>query len=183
MQELYDQLQAERFNSQALSVYDLLRKDYKDWNMNGYRVGISSVLLDMTSFVCRNTGNEGSIPCTTSLWADENNLDVLICMHASTKDGCFSRQLMVFSRSKNLHQDLVNHLCQHDIDLQLEPDSVSDSKLCEQKQPNKPWIAACFHQRNSMPSRKKVQPCVSNFFCKYSQSQCSGSAVTDTGRL
>lgn len=45
-------VQQEKFNQTSLGTLDLLRKDYKQWNFNGARVGISSVgvcLNDMQS--------------------------------------------------------------------------------------------------------------------------------------
>lgn len=192
--ELYQRLQAERFNSEALTSYDLLRKDYKEWSMNGYRVGISAVLLDLPSFVGRGGAQEAEAgngnrqekkECAASVtlkWADKNDLDALLCMHASTTaDGQFVRQLIVFTRKSKLQQDLVKHLREADIDLQLEPDEASETILCSQAKTTQAaaaatgddeesvWMASCFHQRNNIPSRKKVQPCVVQFFNKYQQ--------------
>ena len=52
--KLFDKLQFEKFNVSSLGSYDLLRKDYKEWQLGAVKLGIGSVLLPVEDWTVKD---------------------------------------------------------------------------------------------------------------------------------
>ncbi len=140
-QELFDALQREKFNVSALSSADLLRKDYKEWQMGGQRVGISSVLLSIPDWLAKDSDLSGSL----NTYAQAKGLDLLLAMIAYA-DPDFTRELVVYCPDPSLRSRVVTFLEESDLGLKpVASDSVNES-------------TNLYTQANVAVSRKKLQP-------------------------
>jgi exopolyphosphatase len=150
-QALFDALQFEKFNVSALSTADLLRKDYKQWQMGESRVGISSVLLSIADWLRK----DGNLSASLARYLRGQRLDVLIGMNAYT-DPEFTRELVVYCPDEGLRARLLGFL--EDSDLGL---SAIDSELVDSG-------TRLYEQANMGYSRKKLQPLLDGFFASES---------------
>ncbi|KAI9197409.1 uncharacterized protein BJ171DRAFT_520207 [Polychytrium aggregatum] len=103
---IFGGLQAAKFSVSDLSSWDLLRKDYKEWVMEGFRVGISSVTwyLEGPGGWIERDGLE-SVARSLEAFGEDRQLDLLVVMaafdHASDfadsqqADRGFNRELAV----------------------------------------------------------------------------------------
>ncbi len=145
-QQLFDDLQREKFNVSALGTEDLLRKDYKEWKLGAVQVGIGSVLLPITDWLKKGSDLAGAMDA----FARSRSLDVLIAMNAYTSPS-FTRELVVYCPDQTLRERLLSFLNQKD--LQLSEISGSSSPAL-----------ALYAQGNLGYSRKKLQPLLSELF-------------------
>ncbi len=145
--KLFDKLQFEKFNVSSLGSYDLLRKDYKEWQLGKVKLGIGSVLLPVEEWISKDPDITGE--CDKYL--KERNLDVLLAMNAFTSPG-FTRQLVVYVPDDSLRADTVAFLEGSDLGLEkIDVDSSGEG---------------CFfyNQKNLGISRKKLQPLLKDHF-------------------
>ena len=147
--DLFDKLQFERYNVSSLGTYDLLRKDYKEWQFGSVRCGISSVRISVTAWVERDPG----ILAAFGAYMKERKLDVLISMNAYMDQG-FARDLVVCAADRKIRAAVLSFL--ESGDLGLERIDVATLENDDK--------AAFFNQRNRRMSRKKLQPLLSAFF-------------------
>mmetsp|Transcript_12144 Transcript_12144/g.44303 ORF Transcript_12144/g.44303 Transcript_12144/m.44303 type:complete len:434 (-) Transcript_12144:95-1396(-) len=142
--QLYETLKDAKFDQSSLSSRDLLRKDYKEWVLNGTRVGISSVGISLTEWCAK----EDAIGDDWEAWRLERQCDILLVMASFFTDGdTFNRQLAALGE-KEATAALMDFMCLPENDLQLSPCLVHDG------------IPYSFVQGNVRLSRKKVQPLV-----------------------
>jgi exopolyphosphatase len=146
-QQMFDKLQAEKFNVSALDTSDLLRKDYKEWKLGAKQVGFASVLLPVAEWLKKDDHLSASL----SDYAGARNLDVLIAMNAYT-DPQFTRELVVYCPDEALRTRLLAFLTESDLQLSAIPSDSVDSST------------ALFAQGNLAYSRKKLQPLLDGFF-------------------
>ncbi|MDA3938842.1 MAG: DHH family phosphoesterase [Spirochaetia bacterium] len=145
--KLFDKLQFEKFNVSSLGSYDLLRKDYKEWQMGSVKLGIGSVLLPASDWAAKDP----DIANECDRYLKEHKLDVLLAMNAFTSPG-FTRQLVVYVPDGNLRSKTVTFLEGSDLGLEkLEINSSSDG-------------CTFYNQKNLGISRKKLQPLLKEFF-------------------
>ncbi|KAI8379765.1 uncharacterized protein BYT42DRAFT_569940 [Radiomyces spectabilis] len=97
--DYYDQIETVKSRVQHLCCRDLLRKDYKEFVVNGYRVGTSS----MSWYLQAWTERDGIEQMIESTWdfVKERKLDLEIILtsydHAKeTKNGVYERELAFF---------------------------------------------------------------------------------------
>lgn len=147
-QQLFDDLQREKFNVSSLGTEDLLRKDYKEWKLGEVQVGIGSVLLPIADWLKKESDLAGAMDA----FASSRNLDVLIAMNAYTSPS-FTRELVVYCPKQDLREQLLSFLANSD--LQLSEISGSSSPAL-----------ALYAQGNLGYSRKKLQPLLSDLFTK-----------------
>ncbi len=84
----------------GMSLYDLLRKDYKQWSEKEVNLGVSSVVKNL-DFLIEKAGNEAEFFNTLKRFSEENHLSICSVMtRASTKDGGFKRELFVWGLDK-----------------------------------------------------------------------------------
>ena len=87
----YETLKRRRFDQAGLSPRDLLRRDYKQWDMGGWIVGIASFGVPLTKM-----GDPNDVAGACDASAAERGLDILALMSAFDDDengGAFARQL------------------------------------------------------------------------------------------
>lgn len=94
----------------SLPLRDVLRKDYKQWDDGGLRLGVSAVVrtLDFVVGMHRGRGEESRgddgetkqddevFLCAVTDWAAECRLDMASVMTLTTVDGAFSRELLLW---------------------------------------------------------------------------------------
>ncbi len=147
--QLFDKLQYEKFNVSSLGSYDLLRKDYKEWDLNGKMCGIGSVLMPVSDWLKKDP----DIVESFEKYRKERNLDVLLSMNAFTKPE-FSRNLIVYVPDKQLRERLISFLEKADLGLEkMDTGSIKKSNLLD-----------VYNQKNLGISRKKLQPLLKEFF-------------------
>jgi hypothetical protein len=73
---VYDALRARRFDVSRLSTRDLLRKDYKQWQMGDTRVGVASVGMDLRAMAAK----DAAMADACAHWSDHCGLDLLVVM-------------------------------------------------------------------------------------------------------
>lgn len=145
--KLFDKLQFEKFNVSSLGSYDLLRKDYKEWQMGSVKLGIGSVLLPIEDWVSKDP----DIADECGKYMKERKLDVLLAMNAFTSPE-FTRQLVVYIPDESLRTKTVTFLEGSDLGLKkLHVNSSADG-------------CAFYNQKNLGISRKKLQPLLKDHF-------------------
>lgn len=102
--KFYEEIDRAKKDVGALELQDILRKDYKQWDQGGQKLGISSVVRCI-DFLQAKAGSEAN---TQSLWhaflsalekfAKERELDLYSIMTTSTSpDGEFQRELLLWA--------------------------------------------------------------------------------------
>ncbi len=162
--ELFNKLQAEKFNTSALDTPDLLRKDYKEWQMGAVKLGISSVLLPVKEWLKKDPG----IVEKFSKYAQSRKLDILLAMNAYTNPE-FKRELVVFSADDQLKEKTVSFLLDSKIGLEtIDTGMVKGAGK----------TIAFFSQGDLSKSRKKLQPLLNEYFSSWFTAElpdaCSG---------
>ncbi len=145
--KLFDKLQFEKFNVSSLGSYDLLRKDYKEWQLGSVKLGIGSVLLPIEDWVSKDP----DIADECDKYLKERKLDVLLAMNAFTSPE-FTRQLVVYIPDESLRTKTVAFLEGSDLGLEkLDVNSSADG-------------CTFYNQKNLGISRKKLQPLLKEHF-------------------
>lgn len=147
-QTLFDQLQFEKFNVAALDTPDLLRKDYKQYQMGSVCCGMASVLQPIAQWLEKDPDLADSL----AGFATRQGLDLLLAMNAYT-DPEFRRELVVWAADPALRERVLDFL--HASDLGLTP-------IVHPLASNAPHVALC-SQANAGYSRKKLQPLLQQF--------------------
>jgi exopolyphosphatase len=148
--EYFDKVQKAKFNTVDLGTFDLLRKDYKQFQSGKISWGIASVLLPLVQW-----GIKDSKLCVGfEAHAHSHNLDLLFSMNAFTDKG-FSRNLAVYSKETGFHDQLIEFLQEKNLD--LTPVCLKDQKPCLEGK-------ISFHrQGNPGISRKKLSPLLADY--------------------
>ena len=139
-----------KFNINALSSYDLLRKDYKQWQLGPINCGIASVPLPISSW----RANDPEFVRAFVGFAKKHNLALLVAMNAFLAPD-FQRNLIIFSTTDKILLDLEKELQEKDLQLTAFPATT--------KQPGIGKISF-FKQGNIKISRKKLHPLLANHF-------------------
>jgi len=142
---LFERLQFEKFNVASLDTADLLRKDYKEYQMGAVRCGIASVLLP----IARWQEKDPALPASLAEFAAQRGLDALLAMNAFT-DPEFRRELVIWAADETLHARLTGFLENSDLGLEKLPGSGAP--------------VAFYAQGNAAYSRKKLQPLLLTLF-------------------
>jgi exopolyphosphatase len=79
----------------SLSLPDILRKDYKQWNESIANLGVSSVVKDV-GFLIEKAGSEEKFFEAVKEFAKQRNLSLFSIMTTSNPDSVFKRELMVW---------------------------------------------------------------------------------------
>ncbi len=146
---LFEKLQFEKFNVSSLGSYDLLRKDYKEWNLGGKMCGIGSVLMPVNDWFKKDP----DIVASFEKYRRERSLDVLLAMNAFTEPE-FTRNLVVYVPDSGLREKLVSFLERSDLGLErLDTAGIKGAEKID-----------AYNQKNLGVSRKKLQPLLKEFF-------------------
>lgn len=148
---LFAKLQSEKFNVSSLETYDLLRKDYKEWQMGRLKCGIASVLMPLRAWIEKDP----DIAAGYSSFLQERGLDLLLAMSTYT-DPEFHRDLAVYSPDQSLREEVVAH---------LETRGLGLKSIVPQGLKGKGNISF-FVQGNPAISRKKLRPILSELFSR-----------------
>jgi exopolyphosphatase len=152
-EDLFSRVQEAKFNVQGLTTVDLLRKDYKEWQLGKMRCGIGSALLPVADWCAM----DNDLAAGFAAYADQQQLDLLLSMNAYTSPD-FQRDLIIFSPTEERLQQLVQFL--NDKDLDLRPVS------CPDQLPAANGFIGLYSQGNLAVSRKKLQPLLADFSAK-----------------
>lgn len=147
--ELYSGVHTAKGNIGQLSTSDLLRKDFKDYQMGSTKIGISSVGVDLNELLRRSDTTENLVGILRD-FRDTRCLDLAIVTTASHGEDGFHRQMLVFGSDFPRFHNFLRYL-HSDTDLNLQPFSSIEGVYTAEI-------------RNLAASRKVVQPLISHFF-------------------
>ncbi|KAL7925736.1 hypothetical protein ACQKWADRAFT_282852 [Trichoderma austrokoningii] len=78
-----------------LSFYDIFRKDYKEWEESGLKLGISCIVQDF-DYLLEKAATPSVFIEELAAWAKERKLDVASVMTTANPGGEFQRHLLVW---------------------------------------------------------------------------------------
>ncbi len=150
-QEFFDNVQKEKFNVVGLSTNDLLRKDYKEWQLGTMKCGIGTALLSVKQWA----EIDNNLASGFAEFAAARTLDILLSMNAY-RNPDFNRDLVVFCKSKSAHDRFLAYLQENKLDL-------TPLDYPGQKQNDGGFLS--FHRQGNLGiSRKKIQPLLTDFY-------------------
>ncbi|KAF4415631.1 hypothetical protein F53441_14613 [Fusarium austroafricanum] len=91
----FDEISAVKEDISDLSFRDIFRKDYKEWDGSGLKLGISCVVQNF-DYLADKAGATEPLLDTFEDWAKERELDVAAIMTTSHPGGEFQRHLLVW---------------------------------------------------------------------------------------
>jgi exopolyphosphatase len=154
----YKEINAAKKNIGSLKLHDILRKDYKQWDQGGQKLGVSSVVKSI-HFLQKKAGDEASAPPSEAFlealkqFAKERELDMYALMTTSTSaDGQFQRELLLWAFNKDGASAAKAFATNAKDELGLE-DWQGSSDIADDKEWRKVWW-----QRQVQHSRKRVAP-------------------------
>lgn len=144
----YDEISTVKEDISTLSFRDIFRKDYKEWDGQGLKLGISCVVQDFDYLVSKA---DGPLPFLRDFeaWTKERNLDVAAIMTTSHPGGEFQRHLLVWGRSQE-GRGAMGRFVSVGEKLQLE--TWNKGELDDGKE------RMAWRQRDLAASRKQVAP-------------------------
>ncbi len=162
IEKYFDDLQNAKTDIKGMKSIDILRKDYKEWNIttnkskNELRIGISSIvkLFDWI-YNEHKTFDESVLKLGNDL-----NLDLFLIMASDAPRGKFQRQIKYFAISKK-GTEALNHLV-NGSKQELELESITLPENIEVKALNGHPSPLLFQQKNTKASRKLVAPLTQN---------------------
>jgi exopolyphosphatase len=153
------EIDAAKKNIGSLKLQDILRKDYKQWDQGGRKLGVSSVVKPM-NFLQEKAGDEASAKSSSEaffealrMFAEERELDMYSLMTTSTsQEGRFERELLLWAFNEDAVSFAKNFATnsQEELDLEEWQDS---SDIAGDTEWRKTWW-----QRQVQHSRKRVAP-------------------------
>lgn len=159
----FKEIDAAKKDIGGMKLQDILRKDYKQWDQGGQKLGVSSV-VKCVDFLQKKAGDEGKTQSSEQAFLDalekfasERKLDMYSLMTTSTSaDGDFQRELLLWAfhdtavkSAKAFEQDYAKEL-----GLQ---DWQGSSSMADGSHGNGQW-RKIWWQRQVQHSRKRVAP-------------------------
>lgn len=135
-----------------LSMRDVLRKDYKEWQDGGLKLGTSSVTASFAQLQ-EKAGDLEKLNNVINEWGEEKDLDLVAVMTTFEKQGEFSRELLLLARSAKGIEAAKRFENQYQGKLGLS--TWSDGKLHSDEDTK--WLR-CWAQAEVASSRKQVAP-------------------------
>ena len=147
----FDAITEVKADISQLSLRDIFRKDYKEWQDNGLKLGISSVVQNLDYLISTvGNGSEDELLSVLQQWAEERRLDIASIMTTSHGDnGEFQRELVFWGVTEGGAAVLPRFADSMTKELGL--DQWKDGKLDTDRR--KAW-----RQNNLSASRKQVAP-------------------------
>lgn len=136
----------------SLSLRDILRKDYKEWEDAGVRLGTSSVPQDL-AFLAKTAGGEDALAEAIGEWAKEKDLGLMAVLTTSSPDGEFKREMLVWAQSEKAVQAAQSFEKRCSEQLGLGPWNNGSLDVDE-----KDIWRRCWSQANIKNSRKQIAP-------------------------
>ncbi|KAE9371197.1 DHH phosphoesterase [Stipitochalara longipes BDJ] len=94
--EYFGEIQRAKEDIGGLSLRDCLRKDYKEWDEEGAKVGVCSVVRDL-GFLLEKAGDKEKFLEVVKKFAGEKELSIVSIMTTSHQDGVFKRELLIWA--------------------------------------------------------------------------------------
>lgn len=165
-QRLYQKVSSAKQDIGRLCINDILRKDYKEWDEGGKKLGISSVvkplkfLVEKAEEMEKSSGKSGDIVSSLDAFCEQRNLDVYVIMTAfADEQGVFNRELLL--RSMNCECDAVGENFERIAQEELGLSTWSGLNLGNGKSTwQMIWV-----QRQNQWSRKRVAPLLREAMC------------------
>lgn len=135
-----------------LSLRDIFRKDYKEWQDGEVKLGISSVVQNLDYLIGTASRGQDDFLAEFGRWAEERSLDLASIMTTSHDDeGNFARELLVWG-TDDKGKAVLEHL-ERDVAGQLQLQAWRDGEL--DGPGRRTW-----RQMNLSASRKQVAPLI-----------------------
>ncbi|KAF1936351.1 DHH phosphoesterase [Clathrospora elynae] len=159
-ESFYKEITAAKRDIGRLELRDILRKDYKQWDEGGQKLGISSIVKPM-EFLQKKAGEEAANESTdgdalmeaVERFAKERDLDIYSIMTTATfSGGEFGRELLLWAFNEGAVAVAKAFATNSRDELGLE-DWQGSSDIAEEGQWRKVW-----RQRHVQHSRKRVAP-------------------------
>eukprot|EP01118_Nematostelium_gracile_P007032 TRINITY_DN2275_c0_g1_i1.p1 TRINITY_DN2275_c0_g1~~TRINITY_DN2275_c0_g1_i1.p1 ORF type:complete len:395 (+),score=112.49 TRINITY_DN2275_c0_g1_i1:50-1186(+) len=139
----YEDLVHHRFSVDALTTYDLLRCDYKQWTMNGIEVGVGACKKPINGWVEMDKDFKAEF----AKYMDLRELNILFAMTQFFVGKDMFRELIVYCPTQELMDRTCQFLLKSDLELEeIKVPNLTDSQL------------KFFNQKNTAASRKQLQP-------------------------
>ncbi|KAJ3210464.1 hypothetical protein HDU67_005273 [Dinochytrium kinnereticum] len=176
--DLFDQLQAAKFDCSSLSNEDLLKKDYKEvavpHGISTIKFGISSVTWFLDAWIEKESGTLDSILSSLRSFSVEQHLDIALVMLAFNhpEPVGFRRELLVYvcdgfrQKEPQLADAFVTNLEDERFGLGLKMDGVAGGGEPER-------VLKRYHQGNGKMSRKMLLPIVEQIVAEFGASEVS----------
>jgi exopolyphosphatase len=136
----------------SMSLADLLRKDYKEWNDGGTSLGICSVVKDM-SFVVEKAGGSDQFLGIARDFAKERNISVFSVMTRNLTNNVFTRELLVWGLDEKGAASAKRF--EEDAKQKLNLKAWGKGSLDLEKEDQ--WCR-CWSQGKAQDSRKQIAP-------------------------
>lgn len=161
-ESFFAELNDAKSNIAALSLRDILRKDYKQWQEGDLKLGISSVVQSMQYLRERKEENLRDV---VQKWASERSLNVFAIMTAhhhhgendDDDDDGFRRELVLYAFDDKGKTAAERFFQKGEGELQLE-DAADESSISDVSTPSKFVFERFWNQNNLEASRKRVGP-------------------------
>ena len=106
--EFFEEIDTAKNDIEGLDLYDILRKDYKEWSENGMKLGVSSVVKSL-AFLTKKAHSERPALIAERAsdeaiqqFMDRNRLSIFTIMTTATSpDGYFQRELLLQTRRES----------------------------------------------------------------------------------
>lgn len=143
-------------NLDSLTLEEILRKDYKQWDESSLKLGISSCVRSI-SYLQEKTPSSSSFLSSIQKYAQSEGVDLYAIMTAHNEGDSFTRQLLLLAVSEGKAVDIAQKFADENAgELELEESKTkldgSSSSSAEAK-----WLRV-WEQGNLAASRKKVAP-------------------------
>jgi exopolyphosphatase len=161
--KFYKEIDSAKKDIGGLKLQDILRKDYKQWNEQGLKLGISSVVKSI-DFMQRKAGDETNTQSLDEAYtkalrtfSKDRELDLYAVMTTFTSsDGEFQRELLLLAFSDPAITAAKKFATDAQEELRLEAWHGSDSGL--HRNHDVDYWGKVWWQRNVQHSRKRVAP-------------------------
>lgn len=163
-ESFFAELNDAKSNIAALSLRDILRKDYKQWQEGDLKLGISSVVQSIQYLRERKEENLRDV---VQKWASERSLNVFAIMTAHHRHGendddddGFRRELVLYAFDDKGKTAAERFFQKGEGELQLEDaaDESCSSSISDVSTPSKFVFERFWNQNNLEASRKRVGP-------------------------
>ncbi|KAL6943170.1 hypothetical protein ACO0RG_002158 [Hanseniaspora osmophila] len=143
LEKYFDEIKKEKNNLDGLSISDLLRKDYKQFEFGGYRVGMSAIVKP-TSWLIEQYGADEIVHDCNEY---SREMDVLILLTSFMEKGNFHRELVIVTKNNQLQSQILKG-----IESPLKLEALQETG----------FGYTVYNQKNTESSRKQVAPAVKN---------------------
>lgn len=149
----YSEIDAAKKDIAGLQLTEILRKDYKQWDEAGRRLGISSVVKPL-DWLVRQSGEEMSFSNLVRKFAEERSLAIYAIMTAFTDEqGKFERELYLWAKDPSSIASTEEFIKMEGEELGLELKATAGLQNQSADTWQKAWV-----QRATSRTRKQVAP-------------------------